>query len=134
MIDKQELFSTHASCDNKIIILGDDSFHEVQGRGEVPMSVLGDCIKNIWNVLYVPGLRTNLLFVSKITDENYSIVFHKKQCLIKDPNNNIIVRGLQCDDMYRFDGIPKLQQAFMTCFTSESQLWHERYGHLNYFY
>ena len=26
---------------------------------------------------------TNLLFVSKITDENYNVVFDKKQCLIK---------------------------------------------------
>jgi len=98
------------------------------------MRVSRDCKKKIQNVLYVPGLKTNLLSVSKIIDENYIVVFDKKQCLIKDCNNNIIARGLWCNDMYRFDGIPKQQQAFFTCSTSKNQLWHERYGHLNYFY
>jgi hypothetical protein len=108
MIGKQEVFSKFAPCDNEIIILGDDNIHEVQGRGEVPMRVSRDCIKNIQNVLYVHGLKTNLLSISKIIDENYTVVFDKKQCLIKD-HNNIIARGLWCNDMYRFDGIPKQQ-------------------------
>jgi len=84
--------------------------------------------------LYVLGLKKNLLSISKITDENYTVVFDEKQCLIKDQNNNIIARGLRCNDTYRFDGIPEQRQAFLACSTSENQLWHERYGHLNYFY
>jgi hypothetical protein len=79
MTSKQEVFSKLAPCDNKIIILGDDSIHEVQGRGKVPMRVSRNCIKNIQNVLYVPGLKTNLLFVSKLIDENYIVVFDKKR-------------------------------------------------------
>jgi hypothetical protein len=98
------------------------------------MKVSGDYIKNIQNVLYVPSLKTNLLSTGKITNENYTIVFDKKQCLMKYRNNNIIAIGLWCNDMYKFDGIPKQQQAFLTCSTSKNQLWHERYGHLNYFY
>jgi hypothetical protein len=42
------------------------------------MRVSGDCIKNIQNVLYVPSLKTNLLSISKITDENFTVVFYKK--------------------------------------------------------
>lgn len=97
---KQEVFSKLVPCNNEVIILCDDSIHEVQGRGEVPMRVSGYCIQNIQNVLYVFDLKTNLLFVSKITDENYMVVFDKKQCLIKDRNNTIISGGLRCNDMY----------------------------------
>jgi hypothetical protein len=78
MTTKQEVFSRLSPCDNKNIILGDDSIHEVQGRGEVTMRVLGDCIKNISNVLYVPSLKTKFLYVSKITDENNTIAFDHK--------------------------------------------------------
>ena len=57
-------------------------------------------------MLFVPSLKMNLLFVSKITNEDYIVVFDKKQCLIKDPNNHLVARGLRCNDMCKFDGRP----------------------------
>jgi hypothetical protein len=96
------------------------------------MRLSGDCIKNIQNVLYVTRLNTKLLYVSKIANENYTVFFDSKHCLIKYSNNNIIARGLCCNDMYKFDGIPKQQQAFLTSYF-KNQLWHERYDHLNSF-
>jgi hypothetical protein len=75
MTRKGEVFPKIANCDNEIIILGDDSVHEVHGRGEVPMTISRDCIKNIHNVLYVPSVMTNLLSVRKFTAEKYIVVF-----------------------------------------------------------
>jgi hypothetical protein len=60
MTDKQEVFSKLAPSDHEFIILGDDSIHEVQRRGVVPMRVSRDCIKNMQNVLYFPWLKDKL--------------------------------------------------------------------------
>jgi hypothetical protein len=45
MTGNQDFFSKLAPCDNEIIIVLDNSTHEVHGRGEAPMRVSGDCIK-----------------------------------------------------------------------------------------
>jgi hypothetical protein len=100
---------------------------------ETPMQVSRNSVKNIQNVLYDPSLKENLLPISKITDDNFIGIFYKKQCLIKDQNNKSIARGVQSNDMYRFEGLPN-KQCFLTCYSSKNWLWNERYGHLNYFY
>ena len=87
-------------------------FRRVQGRDKVPMRVSGDFVRTIQNVLYVLGLKTNLLSVSKIIDKKYIVVFYKKQCLIKDRNNKMMAQGLRWNNMYRFDGIPKNNKLF----------------------
>jgi len=38
------------------------------------------------NTLHVPNLRTNLISVSKITDNNYNVIFRKEQATVIDRN------------------------------------------------
>ena len=70
------------------------------------MRVFGDSTKNIQNVLHFIGQKEYLFYVSKITNENFTVVFYKKQCLIRDHNDNTIARGVWSNDMYSFDDIP----------------------------
>ena len=55
----REGFSKIDKCENEVIVLGDNSLHEVHSRAKIPMQVSGDKVKNIQTVLYVPGLNAN---------------------------------------------------------------------------
>jgi len=41
-------------------------------------------IRHIHNVMYVPGIKKNMISVSTITDQNLKVEFYKSYCVIKD--------------------------------------------------
>lgn len=41
-------------------------------------------IKHIHNVMYVPGIKNNLISVSMIVDQNLKVEFFKTYCVIED--------------------------------------------------
>ena len=41
------------------------------------------------NVLYVPSMKRNLVFVSCLDDDGYGCHFGNKQCIIMYGNNNV---------------------------------------------
>ena len=70
------------------------------------MRFFGDSTKNLQNVLHFLGQKAYLFYVSKITNENFTVVFYNKRCLIIDHNDNTIAMGVWSKDMYSFDDIP----------------------------
>jgi len=90
------------------------------------------------NVLYVPGLKRNLLSISQITREKEHLIveFNASKCLIKDTSQRykIVLQGIEEDGMYMLDISKKLQQSLKIFVKNEGKLWHERYGHLNFTY
>jgi hypothetical protein len=41
-------------------------------------------VHHIRNVVYVPGIKKNLISVSTITDQNLKVEFFKNYCIVKD--------------------------------------------------
>lgn len=56
------------------------------------------------NVLYVPAMVKNLIFVSMLTSQsNLRVEFDNTQCLILDKlTHNIIAKGVLLQDLYEF--------------------------------
>jgi hypothetical protein len=91
------------------------------------------------NVLYVPGLKKNLLSVQQLEKEGYSIIFQTGQVLIRDAEGTLTSIGVS-------DGhVPKLLQLTVYYLNSnvdqQSQteltecnydLWHKRLCHTNF--
>jgi hypothetical protein len=50
------------------IYLGDDHSYQIKGYGDILVTLLNGVVKHIHNVVYVPGIKKNLIFVSTITD------------------------------------------------------------------
>jgi histone deacetylase 1/2 len=59
----------------------------VEGKGNVRIEDTNGEIKIVSDVLYVPGVRTNLLSVGKFTDLGCSVVFYSNRCYIYKKNN-----------------------------------------------
>ena len=66
------------------IYLGDDKSHQLKGCGKHSVILPNGNIKQIYNVMYVPGITKNLIFVSIITDQGLKVEFLKSNCYIKD--------------------------------------------------
>ena len=57
------------------VIFGNGSKSQIKGKGTISLPGL----PNIANVLYVEGLRVNLLSISQICDQDFMVLFSKRE-------------------------------------------------------
>ena len=90
-------------------------------------------MKQIHNVLYVPGIKKNLISVSTITNQNLNVEFMQSKCFVKDIHNHykVIATGTRIGGLYKLDVTRGTHQALTSTTMSTVELWHRRYGHLN---
>ena len=74
MTGNHTLFKTFESKKDGNVTFGDGSKSQIKGKGII--SLLG--LKDIANVLYVEGLRVNLLSMSQICDQDFMVPFLKE--------------------------------------------------------
>lgn len=86
-IDSRE--SLHMSCNKEwfdeyyeniyetYVYLGDNKSVKIQGYGEIGVNFPNGKERHILNVMYVFGIRKNLIFVSTISDEDLKVEFLK---------------------------------------------------------
>jgi len=51
-------------------------------------------------VLYVLGLRVNLLSISKITDRDLTVIFDRRKVRVVDENGNVKMVAIRKNDLY----------------------------------
>ena len=133
----QDLFSELVPRTNQQdIILGDDSVVRVAGTGHVVFQRESGTPLTLTDVLYVPGLKKNLVSISCIEDKGFVVLFEKGQIYIYPPGGSRAdskVIGVRQGRMYRlvFEA-----GGALACSTSTSremcELWHRRLGHIHH--
>ena len=65
-------------------------------------------IKQIYNVMYVPGITKNLIFASMIIDQDLKVEFLKLYCYIKDLLDGMktIATRIRIRGLYKLDVKP----------------------------
>jgi len=84
-------------------------------------------------VLYVPGLKKNLLSISTLEEKGFRVAFVDGQVLMWPKGksfDNVVIIGIQEGGMYRLKG--KAKQALIHSIISPSELWHRRLAHIHY--
>ena len=108
---------------------GDNGKGRIIGHG----SIGNNSSSLIENVLFVDGLKHNLLSISQLCDKGFKVIFESSHCIIKDSQNDKIIFICQRNEnIYTID-ISKYE-GHNRCFSSmhdESWLWHRRLGHVN---
>ena len=94
-------------------------------------------IPNLEEVLYVEGLKANLISISKIYDKNFNIQFSQNLCKVFGLNGNCVMIGLRTsDNCYAVCQNPfTSSSSSLVCGSSKVEsidLWHHRLGHLKY--
>eukprot|EP00253_Pinus_taeda_P010577 PITA_10577 len=132
MTGKKDFFEflEESACGSKIY-LGDYSGYEIKGCGDIPMKLPGGDIKHLKNVLYVPGIKKNLIYVSMITDQDMHVKFFKNGCVIQDSQLETVAIGVRVGNLYRLDARSMPRQAMVAATSTTKNLWHQRFGQLN---
>jgi len=110
---------------NLKIILGENSTHFVKGFGSVRFHLnLGESIL-LHDVMYVPGLKKNLVSISALEDKGMRVPFIKEKVLtwpIGSPMIDAFTLGPIYEGLYMVTGRPFVALVHDTNHVSE--LWH----------
>lgn len=82
------------------------------------------------NVLHVPNGRRNLLSVKKMEMTNFKILFAHGEAKVYSPYDRLVAR-CKLRNLYEFTMF--VDKKDTSCNITECELWHKRFGHLNYF-
>lgn len=85
------------------------------------------------DVLYVPGLKKNLLSISRLEKKGFRVVFVDGQVLMWPRGktiNDVVVIGVEEGGLYKLKGSP--DQALFHITIDPCELWHRRFAHLHY--
>jgi hypothetical protein len=95
------------------IYLGDECAHQIKGYGDIPVTLPNGTIRHIRNVVYVPGIKKNLISVSTITDQNLKVEFFKNYCIVKDLLDHFqtVATEVRAGGLYKLDVTSKAHHA-----------------------
>ena len=121
------LFKVFESKKGSNVTFSDGSKSHIKGKGIISLPRL----PNVANVLYVEGLRVNLLSISLIWDQDSMVLFSKGKCLVLNESRKKLISGVHTlDNSYGL----VLDADIMCnniCLPNED-LWHQRMGHASY--
>ena len=84
-------------------------------------------------ILYVLGLKKNLLSVGVLEDKGYTVAFTNGKAIMWSSDGDMssaIEIGVKEGNVYRLTGNPIQAQVHIVM--NPCELWHRRFGHLNY--
>jgi hypothetical protein len=116
------------------IYLGDDRADQIKGYGDIPVTFPNGIVRHIRNVVYVPGIKKNLIFVSTITYQDLKVEFFNNYCIVKDLLDHLktVATRVRARGLYKLDVTSKAHQALTSATMPTEILWHQRYGHINH--
>lgn len=117
---------------DKITVANNEKL-SVKCSGQVNISTLVDkqsfdIVVN--DVLYVPGLSTNLLSVGQLTRRGNRVLFSGKDCAIYNSADELIATATMENNMYKLN-VNKPKEHFAGA-AAAVDVWHRRLGHMNY--
>ena len=131
MTGDRSQFYAYNNFDGGFVTFGDGSMAKIIGKG----TITGPGLPEIKNVLYVDGLKYNLLSISQICDEEHSVSFSKDMCKILNSTGKLVMKGLRTgDNCYVIENHTNPSSSTMchVAVQDETELWHHRLGHVHY--
>src|SRR5579862_2626667 len=126
MTGNKSFFETLVMKKGGNVTFGDGSKKRVVRKGTI--SVPG--LPSLSNALFVDGLKANLISISHLSDEGYSVLFSKHDCFILKPDGQTLLKGMRfSDNCYCLEASIVSNHVSMD---EQIELWHERLGHVNF--
>ena len=115
------------------VSLGDDYQYPIKSIGESSYKLDSRTFMKMKEVLYVPGLKKNLLSILALDKKGYRVDFIDEHVLMLSKGKtleDVIVIGEEEGGLYKLKGYPETTLVHET--TSSSELWLRRLAHINY--
>jgi hypothetical protein len=113
--------------------LGDDYQYPIKGVGEASYKLDSGKPLKMTDILYVPGLKKNLLSISSLEEKGFRVAFVDGEVLMWPRGktiNEAIVIGVQEGGLYKLKG--HSVSALVHNTINPSELWHRRLAHIHY--
>jgi len=112
--------------DGGLVRFGDNAVGKICGK----RSISFDGKHNTDNVLYVKGLKHNLLSVGQMCDKGYDLRFKDNECKIMEISETVIAtsKKTRCN-FYQLRGT---NDYYLLAQEDESWLWHRRLCQINF--
>ena len=88
---------------------------------------------SIDNVLFVEGLRHNLLSISQLCDSGYGVSFNKDECIVQNKDGSLLFTSKRQNNLYKIKLVDLTKQD-VTCLVlvkDNQWIWHKKLGHAN---
>ena len=96
------------------------------------LTILNENNLLIHDVLYVEGLKHNLLSISQLCDRGYQVTFRTNSCEIRLPNSkDVLLIGKRSNNIYLLDISISTSIGCLLSKQEESWLWHRRIAHIH---
>jgi hypothetical protein len=115
------------------VTLGDDYQYPIKGVGESNYKIDSENSITMKDILFVPGLKTNLLSISALDKKGYRVVFIDGEVLMwakGETINEAIIIGNEENGLYKLKGHPETSMTH--AIENSCELWHRRLAHINY--
>jgi hypothetical protein len=136
MTTVREHLTDLTQCGDVEVVLGDDWEVKVAGCGTVSFRRESLPPMTLTEVLYVPGLKKNLVSVSTIEEKGYEVLFRDGQVLLFPRGSSITsakVIGTRHERLYKFLFQPVRALIHSTSSSSDlCEIWHRRMAHLHH--
>lgn len=136
MCNDREKFYTFSEDKACKVYTAAEHFVNAIGAGDIKMNVRlsGNKINNIRlrDTMYVPEFRNNLLSVSKMTDNDYTVIFHRDSALVKRQNGSVELTAKRRGQLYLVDSNEEHSASTGEHQSKRLKQWHERFGYLNF--
>ncbi|KAL4591583.1 hypothetical protein LXL04_004552 [Taraxacum kok-saghyz] len=126
----------------RTIKVGNGQDLNVEAVGSLPLLLESGFSLSLNNTLYVPGITRNLISVSKLAKEGFTLTFRYDDVVISS-GSQIIGHGCLDGNLYRLRLDNKFMESFISFNVDEnlskrkregetsSKLWHQRLGHIS---
>jgi hypothetical protein len=121
-------FSSLKSKDGGHVTFGDDGKGKIIGIGMIGK----ESSNSIDQVLFVHGLKHNLLSVSQLCDKGYRVIFESTHCMVVESSTNEVkFLGKRQGNVYviYLDELLDNDLCFVANQNEDSWMWHRRLGH-----
>jgi hypothetical protein len=85
----------------QFVYLGDNSTHGIIGQGEVSIKLNDGTIKEVTNVLHVPGIRKNLFSTMQFHHASGEILIKSGNCFLRNSHGQQIVKCILKANIYK---------------------------------
>eukprot|EP00253_Pinus_taeda_P024502 PITA_24502 len=135
MTSDKKLFSALEEKDLKMgIEMGDDERYSVSGVGTIAFQREHGAPLTLTDVMYVPGLKKNLVSVAMLEDKGYDVVFNKGKAFLRHIAMGQTKRiGIRVKNLYKLevDDCAALSTKEELVQSQDiGELWHRQLGHL----
>jgi len=113
--------------------LNDDYQYPIKGVGEASYRLDSRKPMKMKDVLYVPGLKKNLISISALDEKGFRVAFFDGEVLMwprEKSIDDVVVIGVQEVGLYKLKG--HLDSALVHNIVTPSELWHRIFSHIHY--